>query len=463
MRSVAAALSVLLITTLAIPAPASSPFVAHEWGTFTTFQGSDGVDLDGLHHESEALPGFVYSLTEDGVLPESLLAPLPPRPSRPIEVRVIQEPVAPPTARSASAPPAQAVTPAPTATAQPTPAPTPRPRPCGKGIPCETLVRHVTTKMETPVIYFYTERERRVRVHVDFAHGVLSQFYPFARLTGLQYAADGALDMAALERTRLEWDVSLIPFGRPAPAFPVVHADDPWEYARDVRAASVVVSGEEHLNGATGRPEAERYLFYRGLGRLELPLRVDAHGNGRVTVRNGGAHAAPAAFAVEMTPRGGRFVELGALPAGGSRSADLSSKQMLPPDALISALSDRVQAALVAEGLYADEARAMVRTWSKTWFGSEGTRVLYLVPRSLTDEVLPLNIEPRPDELVRVLVGRLEFLTPEVKAETELALRNGDQDRLARFDRFLEPVLRDVAKTSRDATARETALRLLGE
>src|SRR5258706_7942662 len=36
-------------------------YVAHEWGTFTSMQGSDGVTLEGLQHEEEALPDFVYS------------------------------------------------------------------------------------------------------------------------------------------------------------------------------------------------------------------------------------------------------------------------------------------------------------------------------------------------------------------------------------------------------------------
>ncbi len=43
------------------PAPA---YVAHEWGTFTSMQGSDGVTLEGLQHEEEGLPDFVYSRTE---------------------------------------------------------------------------------------------------------------------------------------------------------------------------------------------------------------------------------------------------------------------------------------------------------------------------------------------------------------------------------------------------------------
>ena len=40
---------------------AAQGFVVHEWGTFTSMQGTDGVTLEGLQHEEEGLPSFVYS------------------------------------------------------------------------------------------------------------------------------------------------------------------------------------------------------------------------------------------------------------------------------------------------------------------------------------------------------------------------------------------------------------------
>ena len=52
--------------------------------------------------------------------------------------------------------------------------------------------------------------------------------------------------------------------------------------------------------------------------------------------------------------------------------------------------------ALVEQGLYEKEARAMVNTWQDQWFAEEGTRVLYLLPRAWTDRTLPLQVSPRP-------------------------------------------------------------------
>jgi len=424
-------------------------YAVHEWGTFTTFQGAKGGVLEGLHHEEEPLPSFVHSVTEgqSGTLVPAggAVAPRPP-----IEVRVIGENPA----HSAATPMSTAM---PVSTSTPAPSPVRTPRPCGgKGMPCGKVISRVTTKMETPVIYFHTDRPRSVRVRVDFENGLLSQFYPAATLEGFDTRGD--IDLSQIKRTTLDWKLDLIPEGaKNTPAVPAVAADDPWQFAREVECASIVADGGE----------AERYLFYRGLGRLDLPIGVVAEGKGRVIAKNGGLDAVPAAFLLEMTPKGGRFLELGGLPAGSAKNASFDDAPLAARESVVASLRKSVQAALVAEGLYEDEAIAMVRTWSRTWFGSEGTRLLYIVPRPVTDAVLPLAIDPAPPELVRVLVGRVEFLTPENELEAEKAFRDQNAsdlakraaaaERLGRFGRFLEPVARRVLETSRDLTARSAA------
>src|SRR2546422_9482704 len=53
---------ILVAAALAVLAPAQkSEFVVHEWGTFTSVQGSDGTVLEGLQHEEEPLPDFVHA------------------------------------------------------------------------------------------------------------------------------------------------------------------------------------------------------------------------------------------------------------------------------------------------------------------------------------------------------------------------------------------------------------------
>ncbi len=63
--------SVLLLSlTLAAPAlagtnenlqPPPGGFILHEWGTFTSVSGSDGILLPGVERSEEALPSFTYA------------------------------------------------------------------------------------------------------------------------------------------------------------------------------------------------------------------------------------------------------------------------------------------------------------------------------------------------------------------------------------------------------------------
>ena len=393
--------AVLAVLAVTAAAPASRvPFVVHEWGTFTSMQGAPGEILEGLHHESEALPGFVHSRTGSEPSPFARFG------DRSLNVR---------------------------------------------------RIHRCTGKMETPVIYFYGGEKRHVQVHVDFTSGLLTQWYPReAKMTPAADATAREIDLGRIASSSLDWDRDLVPFesGLPA-AMPKVDDGAPWDLARQVHA-DYVVSGNE----------ADHYVFYRGLGRMDVPLEVFARDDGAI-VKNDTVDIIPAAFAVEMSAHLGRFVALPQITSGASVNASLGDETFLPKAIVIARLEKQMQAALVAQGLFEDEATAMVRTWSETWFGQEGRRVLYLVPRAQTDATIPLRITPAPDSLVRVLVGRLVYLAPSELAQIEEALiarsdrdatkRDAAEVRLARLGRFLEPAARAVLSDSNDPRARNGA------
>ena len=222
-------------------------------------------------------------------------------------------------------------------------------------------------------------------------------------------------------------------------------------------------------NDRLGPVEAEHYLFYRGLGTFTLPLKVEAAPNQRGVVRNDGDHHTLSAYVLQADASGRvRFQRLGTVPARGERAFDLSDTKY-HDDA--TTLKEMVVKELVGHGLYEDEAIAMVRTWARQWFASEGTRVMYVVPRALTDALLPLRVDPKPDRIVRVLVGRLEYVTPEVEAEVEKALRDRLAEdtaraeqataRLMRLGRFLEPQIRNVLHRTTDDVVRRSGGELL--
>ena len=89
--------------------------------------------------------------------------------------------------------------------------------------------------------------------------------------------------------------------------------------------------------------------------------------------------------------------------------ADDATPSQLP--ALRRELADR----LVSEGLFADEAQAMLETWRLSYFESEGTRVFFVLPLSWTDAHLPLSISV-PADITRVMLGRVELISDHQRA-----------------------------------------------
>jgi hypothetical protein len=134
-------------------------------------------------------------------------------------------------------------------------------------------------------------------------------------------------------------------------------------------------------------------------------------------------------------------------------------------------IGDDLAERLVASGLYPKEARAMVNTWTTSYFQSDGVRALFVMPQSWTDRFIPMKVDPQPKSLVRVMVGRLELLTGERERQAEAAVRDlasPDGSRRERaFEllrsqgRYVEPIVRRVQRTTQNAQVRALCNRLL--
>jgi hypothetical protein len=85
----------------------------------------------------------------------------------------------------------------------------------------------------------------------------------------------------------------------------------------------------------------------------------------------------------------------------------------------------------------------MIETWRDSWF-EEGSRLIYILPSSAVDAILPLHVEPTPSQTVRVFVGRIELVTPETKRAVESAIAKSDWPAVDRYSRFLDPILRRI-------------------
>jgi hypothetical protein len=102
--------------------------------------------------------------------------------------------------------------------------------------------------------------------------------------------------------------------------------------------------------------------------------------------------------------------------------------------------------------------------------------VLYVLPRPWTDATLPLRLDPTPDELVRVMVGRAELLTPSREWEfLRQTVRYADTEEPAErrravaavrdlnLGRFAQPLLQRVLGSHPNQEFHQTARTLMNE
>jgi hypothetical protein len=400
------AISLLLLGSAAISHTAPI-YQLHEWGTFTTVSGSDGVLLSGLEREEEHLPPFVHSHfgLENG------------QPEDPTEIERIYKLHG--TIGFS--------------------------RPNMKGMDSRPLA-HVNVKMETPVIYFHSNEAFHAKVKVGFDGGTISQWYPQRSggetLPEPPPAADPKnqptpraawlLDFAKPYHGAIEWDVEVLdpPQTRDLVLF------KPTDNLSWTRTRLPVTNAVRTANG-----ETEGYLFYRGIGHFDPGLRTTVDPSETLHLENHSGGHIPYLVVFEIIEGKLRWTEhrdglddMGRL--------DISEDALTAePDGFSETLYRAVAAGLIKNGLTTAEARAMVETWWHSYFMTPGLRVFWVLPPSKTDQLLPLEASPAPSELVRVLVGRSEILRPRQEQQWQkLAMMTGDKANpwvnLVNADRF---------------------------
>jgi len=280
-----------------------------------------------------------------------------------------------------------------------------------------------TVRMETPVLYFYSQQPATVSVRASFAKGVITEWYPHARVAPMDQLKNVALSKLSADGT-IAWDsVALAPGSEPA--FPSGSPQSHYFAARETSAVPLRVA-------SPSGPQQERFLFYRGVASLSLPLAAKILSSGEIELRNLGSQPIPAFILIDR--RGTKFSYRVYNALSGRAVLDLPAT----PGSFDS-FRGELENVLVAQGLFRDEAHAMVETWRDSWV-EEGSRLFYIVPRAYVDSVLPLSIEPSPARFVRVFVGRFELITAATREAVRAALASDDRKTLAKYGRFLEPI-----------------------
>jgi hypothetical protein len=374
-RRVLAVVASLVTCCVAADAAApTDPLIVHEWGTFTSVQGGNGVQVQWMPLVKTDLPDFVYSRNVDnGGITGVTLVDRGDKGSLPAVVR-----------------------------------------------------------LETPVIYFYSQSERVVDVEVLFPNGRITEWYPQATSVG-PYLTSVQAWLPKANRSIIHWGgVRILPQNSSDLSVRSLLRDSKDKEAGHYYAARETDANFLRVNSphARDRAEYERDLFYRGVGTFKAPLRVEVVPD-ETTLTLSTQSAEPLTSLFVLTIRRGmmRYQMIERVTLGDAPAIGLDAQSFQALDVARDQLMHDMVVRLVDQGLYAKEAQAMVETWKDQWFAEEGTRVLYLLPRTWTDRTLPLQITPQPDSIVRVMVGRAEVIMPSVERKlTKQILAYGSDD-----------------------------------
>jgi hypothetical protein len=268
-----------------------------------------------------------------------------------------------------------------------------------------------TVRMETPVLYFYAARETTVNVKVRFREGVITEWFPPAAIT------PGYSPLLSGSQSTIAWrNVKVAPGG--VEDFPVEHGASHYYAARRTDAAPLQSGSDK-----------EKFLFYRGVGRFALPIAATVNDDGKVTVSH--PRGQPLGDVILFDNHQGRIVYEVRRVLAGQVVVELPVADQEP--------TLELERMLLANGLYPEEATAMIESWRDSWF-EEGTRLFYVVPRPAIDTVLPLEITPAPAGVARAFVGRMELVTPATKKAIKNALLANHLATLRTYGRFLQAI-----------------------
>jgi len=300
---------------------------------------------------------------------------------------------------------------------------------------------------DKPVLYFYTDEVQLARVSVDFPGGQASETWPEISLG------------PSIGWSEIQIEPEPCTGHTPFPSIGEGQCEDRWRwqceatelhsytvpeadclqvgetvspllfYSGSIASGGMPLTGSYCTPGVSPEPPdpadppmshvVDLNLFHRGERPLGSILLVYRNIMGDCSPWEGCTiHAAYVAVA-----------RIGSLAAGESAYMSLETTLLFPdegrrfivsPEWLV-AEEASIRGDLIDEGLTESEAEALLAGWNHTFFDlmpddnfisvpiGESVMAVYVLPRDDYDELLPIQIEPRPRELVRVGLG-VEFL-----------------------------------------------------
>ena len=170
--------------------------------------------------------------------------------------------------------------------------------------------------------------------------------------------------------------------------------------------------------------EGEKYLFYRGVAHLNSLLRtkhtmdtkvVSFYNPTDLPLSLNENLVLSQVWIVTINKDGtAAFKEVGKLTLSkdpeqvlATASVNFSKEEYSAKN--LDLLRQAIHAKLTKNGLFEEEAQAMLKTWDKAYFRNPGTRIFFIVPKEWINYYLPLKFSV-PVNLERVLVGRIDLV-----------------------------------------------------
>ncbi|MGA8028560.1 MAG: hypothetical protein WB992_15560, partial [Bryobacteraceae bacterium] len=142
-------------------------------------------------------------------------------------------------------------------------------------------------RMETPVLYLYSQSPQTASVHVDFPQGWITEWYPQATQVKPNLQAKHGWVSGKFGRGQIDWDSVQVSPGV-NPVFPATEGPSRYFKARNTDSAPLQIGQEQ-----------EKFIFYRGMGDFSVPLQPTFLNGHRLELRNIGPDPIPLAIVFE--------------------------------------------------------------------------------------------------------------------------------------------------------------------
>ena len=238
---------------------------------------------------------------------------------------------------------------------------------------------------DKPVLHLYGDDGLEVSVKVSTPLGVPLAYYPPPKIETSKIAAQSRRKMIAGElefATSLHWRGQLRTAAKDLPAVPDEHW---WRSAREIPSSYFV-----------SEAGSERFLFYEATALLK-PAISSTISAAAITLTNRHDAAVGPVVVLVNDGTGIRGGEIPTVGAEGEATLARTALQKWDSERALDACRRQWQEL----GMSKAEADAIVEVWKSDLLGRPGVLVIAPMPRSLYDQMFPIEIKPEPTELVR--------------------------------------------------------------